>query len=182
MPRDQDADLIQATLAGDSEAFGTLVERYERPLFNAALRITGNREDAMDATQNAFVNAYENLGRFDFRFRFFSWIYRITINEALDLVRPAQKSTELPEELPAANPSPLERAGETESSRLVQRALLELSEQDRVVIVLRHFLELTYDEMAEILDIHAKTVKSRLFSARQRIRTVLAGMGLGVPR
>ena len=83
MARDDDAMLVEACLHGDRHAFDKLVDRYEGPLFSAAYRITGSVEDAMDATQNAFVNAYEKLHTFDPTYRFFSWIYRIAVNEAI---------------------------------------------------------------------------------------------------
>ena len=79
--------LVEACLSGDTSAFGRLVDTYERPLYNAALRITNSRDDAMDATQSAFVKAYEKLHTFNSSYRFFSWIYRIAVNEALNIVQ-----------------------------------------------------------------------------------------------
>src|SRR6187431_1299400 len=84
MTATDDNRLIEATLRGDANAFGVLVERYQRPLYNAALRITGNRDDALEATQSAFLNAFDKLSTFDPAHRFFSWIFRAVINEALD--------------------------------------------------------------------------------------------------
>ncbi len=107
MARDDDAMLIESCLRGDRHAFDELVDRYEGPLFGAAYRITGSVEDAMDATQNAFVNAFEKLHTFDPTYRFFSWIYRIAVNESLNLVGRRQELTELAEDTPAKGRGPL---------------------------------------------------------------------------
>ncbi|HEX9699358.1 MAG TPA: sigma-70 family RNA polymerase sigma factor [Acidobacteriota bacterium] len=179
MPRDTDVAIVEAVLRGDPDAFGSLVDKYQRPIFNLALRITGNREDAMDATQDAFIKAYQNLGRFDPSRRFFSWFYRIAVHEALDLVRPRLVAEELPAEVAAPGPLPDARAESRERAASIQQALLRLSLSHRVVIVLRHFLDLSYDEMGEILELPQKTVKSRLFAARQQLRGVLVELGLG---
>ena len=94
MSEEKDRELVNATLAGDSEAFEALIAKHERPLFNAAYRITGNREDAMDATQTALVKAYDRLGTFDPAYRFFSWIFRIVVNESLNVVNLRNRYTE----------------------------------------------------------------------------------------
>jgi RNA polymerase sigma-70 factor, ECF subfamily len=165
-------NLVEAVLDGNREAFAAIVDEYEKPLFNVAYRITGSWDDALEATQSTFVKAYENLHRFDRRRRFFSWIYRIAINEALDLVR-SRRAVELPDDLTEPAPGPEDRLSADETCRRVQRAILQLGEHHRVVIVLRHFLGMSYEEMGEAVGIPAKTVKSRLFTARQRLRELL---------
>ncbi|MGB5890005.1 MAG: sigma-70 family RNA polymerase sigma factor, partial [Thermoanaerobaculia bacterium] len=97
----RDSELVQAVLEGNSEAFDELAERYGGKLYNAALRVTGNPEDALDATQNALLKAYDNLASFDPSYRFFSWIYRIQMNEALNLVHKRRRYVGLPSEMPA---------------------------------------------------------------------------------
>jgi RNA polymerase sigma-70 factor (ECF subfamily) len=170
--------LVEACLRGDRAAFGKLVDRYEGPLFSAAYRITGSVEDAMDATQAAFVNAYEKLHSFDPSHRFFSWIYRITLNQALNLVARRRPETGLDVEAPAAVRDPEAALGDSEATTLLQRAILELDVQYRVVIILKHLQGLSYREVGELLDIPEKTVKSRLFTARRRLRTILEKKGL----
>ena len=86
-PQDEDAALVRQTLAGDSDAFGVLVTRYQRVLYTVAFRMLGNAEDARDVTQDAFVKAYQRLSTFDPSYRFFSWMYRILVNECLNTVR-----------------------------------------------------------------------------------------------
>src|SRR5262245_60126107 len=86
-PRDEDAELVRRSLAGETTAFGVLVTRYQKVLYTVAIRMLGNAEDARDATQDAFVKAYQRLGTYDPAYRFFSWIYRILVNECLNMIR-----------------------------------------------------------------------------------------------
>jgi RNA polymerase sigma-70 factor (ECF subfamily) len=169
--------LVQACLEGDHSAFDLLVDRYEGTLFNAAYRITGSVEDAMDATQSAFVNAYEKLHTFDSSYRFFSWIYRIVCNQALNLVGRRRSLTDLEADHPDEGADPEAVYGEVEAGGFLQRALMELTPQYRIVIVLKHLQGLTYREIAELLEIPEKTVKSRLFTARQNLRSILLEKG-----
>jgi len=138
MARDDDAMLIESCLRGDRHAFDELVDRYEGPLFSAAYRITGSVEDAMDATQNAFVNAFEKLHTFDPTYRFFSWIYRIVVNQSLNLVNERKDQTALDEDAPTADRGPAEILDTTEARGHLRRALLELEPHYRTVIVLKH--------------------------------------------
>ena len=177
MARDDDAMLVDACLHGDRNAFDTLVDRYEGPLFSAAYLITGSVEDAMDATQNAFINAYERLHTFDPTYRFFSWIYRIVINQSLNLVDRRKNQTELGDETPAKSRGPAEIFDSTEARGHLKKALLDLDSNYRTVIVLKHLEGFSYREIGELLDIPEKTVKSRLFTARQRLRVILTEQG-----
>ena len=177
MARDDDAMLIESCLRGDRHAFDELVDRYEGPLFSAAYRITGSVEDAMDATQNAFVNAFEKLHTFDPTYRFFSWIYRIVVNQSLNLVSERKDQTALDEDAPTADRGPEEIFDTTEARGHLKRALLELEPHYRTVIVLKHLEGFSYREISELLEIPEKTVKSRLFTARQRLRVILTKWG-----
>jgi RNA polymerase sigma-70 factor, ECF subfamily len=173
MDSEEDVVFIQRCLAGDSSAFEPLVERYHRPLFNLAARLLGNRDEAMDSTQNAFAKAYEHLASFDQQQRFFSWIYQILRNECFNVLRSRRPSGPLPEDL-AATGTPADSLEQSERKAAVQAALMELSGEQREVVLLRHFTEMSYDEMAVSLGIPMKTVKSRLYSARQRLASLLA--------
>ena len=171
----EDTALVRRCRAGDTEAFSTLVERYQRVLFTVALRFLGDRDAAADAAQNAFVRAYERLDTFDSAQRFFSWIYRIVINECLNARRGARPSEPLPETL-AAGADPFELFAAEERRRRVQGAILALPTDYREVIVLRHFAGLSYDEIAEALGVAGSVVKSRLYTARQRLSQMLLGL------
>jgi len=177
MTRDQDAMLVDACLRGDRSAFDELVDRYQGPLFGATYRITGSVEDAMDATQNAFVNAYEKLNTFDPSYRFFSWIYRIAVNQALNLVNKRRPETGFDSNTATSSRNPDTEFNRNEASRHLQRALEEIRPQDRTVIVLKHFEGLSYREIGDLLEVPEQTVKSRLFTARRRLREVLIEQG-----
>jgi len=169
---DPDEALVARCLGGEVEAFETIVSRYQRVLFNAAYRLLGDREEARDVAQGALVKAYEKLGSFDPRYRFFSWIYRIVVNEALNTRERRRPSAPLLADLPDV--ARIEEAlAARERSDSVQAALLRLSAEDREVIVLRHFAELSYAEIGETLGLAEKTVKSRLHEARQRLGRML---------
>jgi RNA polymerase sigma-70 factor (ECF subfamily) len=174
-----DEALVERCLAGDPAAFRLLVARYRRPLYNAAFRVTGNAEDASDVTQAAFTEVAERLGAYDPAHRFFSWIYRITVNAALNVARRNRHEASLPEHgerdaSPSRDPETL--LASAELARRVQAALSRLGEEHRVVLTLRHFSDLSYREMAEVLGLEEKTVKSRLYEARQRLRDLLGDL------
>jgi RNA polymerase sigma-70 factor (ECF subfamily) len=137
-------------------------------LFNVAFRMVGDREDARDIAQTTFVKAYERLASYDPAHRFFSWLYRIMLNESLNLRERRMVHLPLHADL-ASGDDPLEGVRARELSEQVQAGLLELSLEHREVLVMRHFGELSYGEIGELLGIPEKTVKSRLYSARQRL-------------
>ena len=170
---EDDVALVRQCLAGDQAAFEPLVERYHRPLINVAARLLGSRDEALDSAQNAFIKAYENLESFDQNQRFFSWLYQILRNECLNVLRSRRPSAPLPEDL-AAHGSPADALHEEQRRTAVQAALMTLPDEQREVVLLRHFTELSYDEIAVATGVPVKTVKSRLYSARQRLAIVLS--------
>ncbi len=178
MVEQEDTKLIQRCLGGDQKAFETLVEKYQKPMFNAALRIIDDYDDAADVTQAAFIKAYENLRQFDGRYKFFSWLYRITINGSLNFINARQRFAELPEDAVSSDKNADEVFSDEDSARIVRRALMELTPDYRAVIVLSHFRELSYKEISDVLGIPEKKVKSRLFSARQMLKNVLLRNGV----
>lgn len=180
MAQPTDRELVLSTRNGDREAFRELVERYQRPLFSGAYRITLHAADAADATQTAFVKAFVHLDRFDVERPFFSWIYTILVREALDLVAERRRHTPYQSDSDARrDPRDPERelASGEENTRL-RRALGGLSAEHRAVIVLRHHHGLSYREIAGVLELDERTVKSRLYESRQRLREELAKHGL----
>lgn len=178
---DQDADdlaLVARCRAGETAAFEALVGRYQRVLFTVALRMLGNGDAASDAAQNAFVKAYRKIETFDPTRRFFSWIYRILVNECLNARRDRPPHEPLAPDLAAVG-TPADVFETAERRRGVQAAILALPMEYREVIVLRHFTELSYEEIAETLHVPAKTVKSRLHTARARLAAMLMGLEAG---
>lgn len=162
-----DAAVAARCLAGDANAYEAIVTRYQRGLFNVALRMLGNYEDARDATQATFIKAYEHLDTFDREQRFFSWLYRILKNECLNVLRGRRPTEPVSSGLLVDHGQDPVEARERHQS--VQAALLALTVEYREVVVLRHFTDLSYDEIAATLGIPAKTVKSRLYTARQQL-------------
>ena len=176
MIRDPDETLVERCRDGDRQALAALVERYQRPIYNAAYRVLGNGEDAADVTQTTFLKVAEKLDEYDAQYRFFSWIYRIAINESLNTMRRDSRDDHIDDEdeLPGTGAEdPERRAYETELAGRVQAALMAMRFEHRIVITLRHFSDCSYGEIAFILDLQEKTVKSRLFEARQKLRELL---------
>ena len=182
MQRNSDELLVKSCLAGDRKAFEQLVERYEKKLFNVAYRVISNTEDAMDATQSTFVKAYEKLDTFNPEYKFFSWIYRILLNESLTLVNKRKRfekwDSDVVGRTKAMTKGPEERYKDTEIDRHLQVAMMNLKPEYRVVIVLKHFHDFSYKEMSDILGVPEKTVKSRLFTARRMLKDILSKRGL----
>lgn len=168
-----DAELVKRSLEGDTAAFEVLVTHYQRVLFTVAVRILGDREDARDATQNTFIKVYQKLNTYDPQYRFFSWVYRILRNECLNARR--RQATEALTGDRAHESDPRVALERAQRHRDVRAALLALPEAYREVIVLRHFAGLSYDEMGAAIGVPAKTVKSRLYTARQQLAQLLDG-------
>ncbi len=174
---DADEALVARCRNGDGGGFAALVSRYERTIFNLAFRMLGDREEARDVAQTAFLKALENLPRFDARLRFFSWLYRIAMNEALDLLGRRGRQTELTD-VHAADDDPARDVAAADLGARVRGALGGLSPDLRAVLVLRHYQDLSYEEIGRILELPDSTVKSRLFEARERLRLRLANAGM----
>lgn len=176
----READLVRRSLEGDAEAYGELVQTHQRVLYNVALRMTGNREDAQDVTQIAFIKAYQKLASFDRSRKFFSWVYRILWNETLNLMQRRPRHEPLDEETPGGQSSPERESEEREESVLIHEAIQELPADYRQVILLRHFAQLSYQEMSRVIELPEKTVKSRLFTARRLLGTILERKGVAL--
>lgn len=173
-----DLGVVRRVRRGDVESFEILVRRYERPVYNAVRRMVRNREDARDLAQNAFLKAFREIDSFDERYRFFSWLYRIAVHEALNHLRGRGRSEPLPSERPDRGPGPEDAAAARQRARLLEDALTRLSTEHRAVLLLRHFGECSYTEIGDALGVPEKTVRSRLFEARRALRSILVDMGV----
>ena len=150
-----------------------LVKEFERPVYNAAYRMLGNPDDAADVTQTTFLNVFGKLEQFNSTYRLFSWVYRIAMNEAITLLKRRPHNEVLGDSLASDEPGPEVVFDASQVNKEVQGALLKLNEEYRSVIVLRYFTGCNYEQMAATLNIPEKTVKSRLYSARQQLKTTL---------
>ena len=169
-----DGDLVSRAQTGQLDAFEELVRRHRRATFRVALRILGDESDAEDATQDAFVQAWRNLGGFRADAAFSTWMYRIVTNRCLNMLRARRRTEQLPDdrEAPASRPDRIAEARwQVEDLKL---AILRLTPEQRAPLVLRELQGCTYEEIAEALDLSISAVKSRLHRARLEI---LAAMG-----
>ena len=171
---EDDEALVRRALAGDTDAFGCLVTRYQKVMYTVAMRMLGNAENAGDATQDAFIKAYHALPSFDSKYRFYSWMYRIVVNECLNAIRSRRPLDPLDAGI-AGLDNPFETTLADERHEQIAAALRRLPLEYRSVVVLRHFAGQSYGEIATALGIPEKTVKSRLYSARQLLGEMLLG-------
>jgi RNA polymerase sigma-70 factor (ECF subfamily) len=181
-PQDNEAQLVEAARAGNTGAFTELVNRYERRIFRLAMNITQNREDAEDAMQEAFLKSYQHLSEFQGDSRFYTWLVRIAVNEALMRLRkrrPNQVSLDepvegeddfMPREIEDWDPSPEQRYAQTELRGILESVIDELHPDFRTVFVLRDVEELSTEDTAKLLGLSVPAVKSRLLRARLKLR------------
>ena len=189
MTREQEAAIVRKVLGGDANAFETLVLEYEKNVYNIALRMTGNSEDAADMTQEAFINAYNSLQSFRGDSKFSVWLYRIVSNVCLDFLRSKNRrpTVSLSVEDDDGEDAQLDVADESQSPELlldrkltrdsVRRGLDSLPPDYRQILLLREIQGLSYDEIAQALSLEVGTVKSRIFRARKRLCTFLIDDG-----
>jgi RNA polymerase sigma-70 factor, ECF subfamily len=167
-----DNELVGLCMEGDHRAYDALVRKYQQILYATACQITGDQVAAKDVIQNVFIKAWQKLATFDKRFRFFSWLYRITVNESLNHKRDNHIDEELPLDL-SHDTDPHSDMETHESNIRLQEAIEMLPMDQRMVLYLKYFDDLPYRDIAFILDIEEGLVKSRLYSARIRLRELL---------
>lgn len=183
--KDDEAQLVAAAKAGDGSSFNELVSRYESKIFRLAQNITRNREDAEDVMQEAFLKAYTHLDNFQGDSRFYTWLVRIAVNEALMKLRkrrPGEFSLDepvesdddfIPREIADWGPLPDQRYERNQLNSILSEAIEKLEPDFRVVFVLRDVEELSTEETAKLLGLSVPAVKSRLLRARLRLRQKL---------
>ncbi len=184
--REDEGALVAAAKTGDLAAFEELVNRYESRIFRLTMNITQNREDAEDATQDAFMKSYQHLQSFQGDSRFYTWLVRIAVNEALMRLRrrrPNQTSLDeptetdddlIPQQIAAWGPTPEQRYARTELNSILSNAIGDLEPIYRAVFLLRDVEQISTEETAEILSISIPAVKSRLLRARLKLQGKLS--------
>ena len=179
-----DEQLLERAQAGDGEAFGEVVRRWERKIYALTYGITGSVEEARDATQETFIAAYRNLARFRGEAQVSSWLHRIAVNQCISRQRRARVRAEtgLEEEIEAGREqllstgreeSPARASESKERAEAVRRAVASLPEELREVVLMKEFEELTFQQIADALRIPLSTVKSRLYTALKQLRLKL---------
>jgi len=186
---ESDAVAVERTLAGDRDAYRVLVERHSHNVFRLAYRMTGNRHDAEEVVQEAFLRGYQKLGQFAARANFGTWVYRIAANYAIDRMRQRHKE-EARREAPRAEhrdemendpvnriqdeaPTPERLAQSIELRKQMEQALAALSEAERTAFVMRHWEGCGIDEIAEVLKSSSNATKNTVFRAVQKLRKAL---------
>jgi RNA polymerase sigma-70 factor (ECF subfamily) len=165
-----DHDAITACQNGDGESFGDLVRKYERELMGHALALLGNREDALDTIQEAFVRAFKSIGRFNPERKFYPWLYGIMRNLCVDSFRKRAKDAREKDSFWRSSELNSQLDDPDDRNRLLWDALGKLSQPDREIIVLKHLEGRKYDDISEILKVARGTVMSRLYRARQKLK------------
>lgn len=193
MSRDEERSLIQKAQKGDMAAFETLVRQHERLVYNLALRTLGNDADAQDAAQEAFIKAWTGLGSFRGDSKFSVWLYRLTNNVCLDMLRKRKNEaislTQADEDgedttldIPDESSSPQHILEKKEQMESLQKAIDALPEDYRRVLILREVSDLSYDDIARALNMDLGTVKSRIFRARKKLCAILSDSGNFSPK
>ncbi len=180
--------VIRSVLDGNINDFEQLVTAYEKNVYNLALRMVGDPDDAADITQETFIKAYRALGSFRGDSKFSSWIYRIASNVCLDFLRSRSRRAQVPLsfenedaegeiELPDMSQNPEKVLMKKLSMEAVRRGMEKLPPKQRQILVLRELCGLSYAELAQTLSVEEGTVKSRIFRARKRLCAILLGDG-----
>ncbi len=180
METTNDEQIVERALLGDADAFGEIVRRWERRIYALAYGMLGREEEARDATQETFLAAFRSLRGFRGEARVSSWLHRIAVNQCITRQRRARvrPETALEEEAErdaaafaaSAHESPARRAESRERTQAVRRAVAALPPELRQVLVMKEFEEMTFQEIAEILELPQSTVKSRLYTALKQLR------------
>jgi RNA polymerase sigma-70 factor, ECF subfamily len=184
---DNENVLVAEARAGNAESFATLINQYDRHIYRLALNITGNQEDAEDVLQDSFLKAYSNLGQFQGDSRFYTWLVRIAVNEALMKLRkrrgaawvsldePAETDDRslIPREIEDWGENPEQSYARVELQDILNQAMEELEPQFRTVFLLRDVEEFSTKETAKMLNLSVPAVKSRLLRARLKLREQL---------
>lgn len=184
MPPDE--ELVKQVRQGDRAAFRALVEKYQRRMYAVAYGLLGNREDALDAVQNAFIKMHRSLGKFKGEASFYTWLYRITVNSAIDLGRkqgrrdevefreelePDEEKGEFP--ISPSTENPAEQVMRKELGEQIEEAIKQLPDEQRAAIVLREVEGLSYKEIARVMKCSEGTVMSRLHYGRKKLQEIL---------
>ena len=190
MTRDEEKRIIASVIAGDTQSFELLVLEHQSKVYNLALKMVGNEQDALDISQDAFIKAFRSLGSFRGDSKFSVWLYRLTSNLCLDHLRAKKRNNvvsltmyspeeEEPEELeiPDERYSPEKLFDKKELQQNLSSALEELPPEQKEILLLREVSGLSYEEIAQSLGLEPGTVKSRIFRARKNLCKILLKSG-----
>ncbi|MBD5560059.1 MAG: sigma-70 family RNA polymerase sigma factor [Clostridia bacterium] len=181
MPELDEHELIVRSQKGDATAFSLLIEAYDKRIYAIAFKFMRNDHDAQDAAQEAILKMFTNIGKFSFRSAFSTWMYRVTANTCLDLIRKRRTHEDIDEAgnyIVSTDGEPMRETLNHELGETIKRAILSLPEKYIPVIILKDVDGKKYEEIAQILGISVGTVKSRLSRGRDKLRTILMDAGI----
>jgi len=185
--REEDIQLIARARAGDERAFRALLDKYERPVFSICMRMVRNRDEAADLAQDAFIKVFAMLERYNPTYAFSSWLFKITSNLCIDSIRKRRIETypmddpidgekgEIVRQYQSDEPDPDAVLDRKQKMQRLNEAIEELPEHYRIMLILRHQENLSYEEIATTLEIPLGTVKARIHRAREMLRGYLEG-------
>lgn len=179
--------IIKQAVKGNNKAFEQLIQPYEKKIYNIAIQMFKNREDAYDASQEIFIKVYKNLRKFNFDSAFGTWLHRLAVNTCIDEYRKRRRHREnttsfevkgkegdtLVRELPDKEKIPEEQVIQKEIIKEVHKAMNQLDAQQKMILIYREIEEYSYEEISEVLDCNIGTVKSRIFRARQALKKII---------
>lgn len=177
---ERDRKLALKCQRGDQAAFAELVDIYKKTIYNLAYRMLNDREDAYDIAQETFLKVYQHMGKYNPELKFSTWIYAIASRLCIDRLRKIKGNVEeLSFDVPDKRPLPEEQIIQKQLRQDIEIAISGLPEKYRLVVLLRHVNDMTYEEIASVLDIPVNTVKTHLFRGREMLKKTLVGMKVG---
>lgn len=188
MPLENEKVLIDRCKNGEIQAFEELIRGYEKKVFNIVFRIIGNYDDAQDISQDIFVKVFKSIRNFKEKSSFYTWLYRITVNECMDIIKKRKKASvysldtpiesdgdQITRDIKDSSESPEEKIERKELRSYIEEALNSISHEHRVMIILRDMQGFSYEEIALITKCPEGTVKSRINRARKALKELLSG-------
>ena len=169
----EDFIIVSECLNGNGRSYEKIVDKYQKIIFRLANKLVRDFDDAEDITQSVFVKAYENLNKYNPKYKFFSWLYRITINEAINFEKRKKNNGTIDKNIRSSEHDPDRIYDNNVLSDNINEALMCLDMIYRLPIVLKHFLDYSYKELSDLIGVPEKTVKSRLFTGRQLLKEIL---------
>jgi len=172
----EDKEIVARVLDGSVEDFRLIIDRYQQVIYNLSSKLTGDQEDAKETTQRTFVKVYSNLKLYNPKYKFFSWLYRIGINETLSYLKSKKEHLSVEEGhfTTYEGPGILDDSGEKEIK--IRKAIKRLKYDYRLLIVLKYYENLSYEEISSVTGVPVKKVRSRLFTARQILKDDLTDL------
>jgi len=169
----QDKEIVAEVLQGNVNDFRFLVEKYQQLIYNLTYSFTSDHEDSKEITQRIFVKVYSNLKLYNSAYKFYSWLYKIGVNESISYLKSKKKHSQLEESHITAKESPAIMDEKAEKEMLIRKAINRLKDKYRLLIVLKYYENLSYEEISKLTGESVKKVRSRLFTARQNLKNDL---------